>query len=291
MVDALPEQVWRTVTVLGEPGVGKTRFVEEVRRRAEAHGLMCVLGQCHEGDVAPALWPWMQVVRTLPGTVDDRDPLLAPMADGTPVDTGSGSFRLFDAVGRLLDDTATRAGGLVVVLEDVHWADATSLQLLAHLVERQRLAPVLLVVTRRTTEEHGSTQMLSTLAVLARAGTERIRLDGLGREDVGRLLRRLLGDVPDDLVGVIDDATAGNAFFVREYARLLQGLGDVQQVAALPVPDGVRDVIRQRVGRLPKPPPTYCARPRSWAGWSTRRTSRRWPASRSRPATCGRARR
>ncbi|HET7761297.1 MAG TPA: AAA family ATPase, partial [Phycicoccus sp.] len=184
---------------------------------------------------------------------DDLDPLLAPLVvdAGESDDTSSGSLRLFDAVGRLLDSAAAGTG-LVVALEDVHWADVTSLQLLAHLVDRRSAAPVLLLVTRRSTEEPGSERLVGTLAVLARAGAERIRLDGLAREEVGRLLGRVLGPVPDRLVEVVDEATAGNPFFVEEYARLLDAAGDAASTGSPPVPDGVRDVIRQRVGRLPE---------------------------------------
>ena len=250
----------QVLTVLGEPGIGKTRLVEETLRRAAERGLRTVVGQCHQGDVAPALWPWAQVVRALTtrgsGDPSESQALLLPLLDdGVPVDTGSGSLRLYEAVAALLESRARQAGGLVVVLEDLHWADATSLQLLTHLVEQPSTAPLLVLVTRRTTEGDGSDQMLSTLASLARAGAERIRLDGLSRTEVGLLLGRLLARGAEDLspvlVDVVDEATSGNAFFVQEYARLLQTLGDVASVDRLPVPDGVRDVIGQRVNRLP----------------------------------------
>ncbi len=240
---------------LGEPGIGKTRLVQEALRLAAERGITGVVGQCHQGDVAPALWPWTQVVRALAG--DDPDPLLRPLLDdGVPVDTGSGSLRLFDAVVALLESTARSTGGLVVVLEDLHWADATSLQLLARLVEGASTAPLLLLTTRRTTEGDGEDELLTALAALARAGGERVRLDGLTRDEVGRLLARRLGrarkDLPEHLVRVVDEATSGNAFFVEEYARLLQARdGDLTDVADLPVPEGVRDVIGQRVNRLP----------------------------------------
>ena len=249
----------RVVSVLGEPGVGKTRFVQEALREAAERGLSSVVGQCHEGDVAPALWPWAQVVRAVAVDVLDADPLLAPLLDdAAPVDTGSGSLRLFDAVASLLHRSAQDRGGLVVVLEDVHWADATSLQLLAHLAERPTPAPLLLLTTRRSTEEHSSPQMLDTLAVLARAGAERLRLDGLERPEVGHLLGRLLGrdELPEDLVRLVDEATSGNSFFIEEYARLLQTQDDLTGADRLPVPDGVRDVIGQRVTRLPEPAQT-----------------------------------
>jgi tetratricopeptide (TPR) repeat protein len=161
-------------------------------------------------------------------------------------------LRLFDAVARLLARAAAR-GPLVVVLEDLHWADATSMRLLAHLAAHGPVAPVLLVVTLRTGEVAASAPLVAMMADLSRAGAARIRLEGLGTAEVGELLAGALGPHDEGLDRVVADVTAGNAFFVLEYARLLQGQAHLQRlpVDELPVPEGVRDVLRQRLARLP----------------------------------------
>lgn len=242
------------LSIAGEPGIGKSRLVQELEQLAAERGVVVVVGRCHEGDFAPPLWPWLGVVRALVDG-DEADPLLRPLLDGVqgPEDVGAGTaLRMYDAVAGLLGARAAREG-LVVVLEDIHWADVSSLRLLGRVVE---LAPrgVLVVTTRRTTEMQSGEALVETLAALARSGGERLRLDGLDSASVSRLLHRLLGTHDPRLDTMIDRATNGNPFFVHEYARLLQGRPDLRRVRVedLPVPDGVREVLRLRLARLPE---------------------------------------
>ena len=243
-------------TVSGEPGIGKTRVVEDLVRRAADRGLRTVLGRCPESGLAPPLWPWVTVVRTLAGELPAPE-TLRPLLEDRPAeaDQGSGTrLRLYDAVVDLVVGAATRAHGLVVVLEDVHRADASSLQLLAHLAATVPPAPLLVVVTRRSTDAASAEEpLVEAMASLARAGSEGLRLAGLGSTDVGRLMSGLLGDHDPGLDDRVAEATAGNPFYVAEYARLLSSRPDLARLDPdrLPVPDGVRDVLRQRLGRLP----------------------------------------
>ena len=94
---------------------------------------------------------------------------------------------MFDAVVRLLEQEASQHP-LLLVLEDIHWADASSLQLLRHVAGSGLRAPVAVVCTRRTTEAGTSDALVDTMAALARAGAERVRLDGLDAASVGALL-------------------------------------------------------------------------------------------------------
>ena len=242
------------LSISGEPGIGKSRLVHDLERLAAARGVRVVVGRCHEGDFAPPLWPWLPVVRDLVEGAEP-DPLLAPFLDGVASsgDAGAGTtLRMYDAVARLLAERAA-GRGLVVVLEDIHWADVSSLRLLTRVVE---LGPpgVLVVTTRRTTEMHAGDPLVEAMAALARSGGERLRLDGLDTASVSRLLHGLLGTHDPHLDTVVDAATNGNPFFVHEYARLLQTRPDLRSVRAedLPVPDGVRDVLRVRFSRLPE---------------------------------------
>ncbi|WP_183408305.1 BTAD domain-containing putative transcriptional regulator [Nocardioides pocheonensis] len=252
--DALARSHAEFVVVSGEPGIGKTRFVEQVAT-LEPDALV-VLGRSHP-DFAPALWPWLPVLRGLwersPAAADAEvvEPVLADVPRETDPSQGS-ALRLFDAVARLL----TRSAGdqpLVLVLEDLHWADVTSLRLLAHVAAAELAVPLLVVGTMRTGEVASSEALVTTLADLARAGAARIRLEGLAPDEVTELLTDTLGPHDERLDTVVADVTAGNAFFVLEYARLVQGRPDLVHlpVEELPVPDGVRDVLRQRLARLP----------------------------------------
>ena len=240
------------LSVSGEPGIGKSRLVAELEGLASARGVRVAVGRCHEGDFAPPLWPWLAIVRELVGDTTP-DPLLLPLLDGvgSSGDAGAGTaLRMYDAVVGLL--AAAAGSGLVVVVEDIHWADVSSLRLLTRVVEA---APpgVLVVTTRRTTEMHAGEPLVEAMASLARSGGERLRLDGLDSASVSRLLHRLLGTHDPRLDRVVDEATNGNPFFVHEYARLLQARPDLRSVRPedLPVPEGVRDVLLLRLARLP----------------------------------------
>ena len=248
----------RFLLVAGEPGIGKSRLVNDLGERARTAGFRVLVGRCHEGDFAPALWPWLGIVRSLadgPGMSGAPDQLLEPLLGGEPVvrtEDGGTGLRMFDAVVELVA-RASMAQPLLLVLEDIHWADATSLQLLRHVAGADLQAPAAFVCTRRTTEATTSDALVDTMAALARAGSARVRLDGLDATSVGALLQTSVGAHDPQLDAIVADVTGGNPFFVLQYARLLAGLPDLGHLdpPALPVPDGIRDVLRQRIQRLP----------------------------------------
>ncbi len=248
----------RVLLVAGEPGIGKSHLTAELVARARRAGARVLEGRCHEGGFAPAYWPWLPVLRgaaaALPG---DPDPVLASVLEDTmgSADPDHGTtMRLYDAAADLVE-AAAREVPTVLVLEDLHWADVSSLRLLRHVAERVVSPAVLIVATRRTTDVtvgDGADRdlLLDVLAGLARVGAERIQLEGLGPDEVARLLARELGRDPRELDHRVAEATAGNPFFVLELARLLKGLAEPLDDAPLPVPEGVRDVLRGRLGRL-----------------------------------------
>ncbi len=244
--------------VAGEPGIGKSRLVRDLGVAASSRGSTTLVGRCLEGDYAPAWWPWLAVVRSL--AAEHRvDPALEPLLRGNPDDHAAGhagpgaTLRLLDAVGDLLAAAATNAP-VLVVLEDLHWADASSLLLLRHLAASPPAGPVTMVCTRRTTEARTDESLVDTMAALARAGAERVRLDGIDEDSVRTLLDRAVGAHDPRLDALVAEMSGGNPFFVLQYARLLASTPDLAEVdpAGLPVPDGVRDVLRQRVARLPQ---------------------------------------
>ena len=161
----------RVVLVAGEPGIGKTRLAEEAARRAAAAGMRVAWGRCHEGDGAPALWPWAQVARQLsvglaPGQLAATlgpsaawlGPLLPELAEPSPpagpppiADLGAARFQLNQAVAGLLRRLA-EARPLLIVVDDLHWADVPSLSLLASLAAELQDARLAVVCTYRDVE-------------------------------------------------------------------------------------------------------------------------------------------
>ncbi len=267
----------RVVLVAGEPGIGKTRLAEEAARRAAAAGIQVAWGRCHEGDGAPALWPWAHVVRQLtaelaPGQLAAMlgpsaawlGPLMPELAGparpagaGRLADLGAARFQLNQAVAGLLQRLAdTRP--LLVVVDDLHWADAPSLSLLAFLAADLKDASLVVLGTYRDVEVVPGRPLADTLGALAREPVvERISLGGLDRAGVARLVGRTIGGrPPEPLVQAVADRCGGNPFFITELLRLLQSerrlaAPDAAVAARREVPVGVRDVLRARLARLP----------------------------------------
>ena len=237
--------------VSGEAGIGKTTLVRAAVARS---GLEVVWGRSQEQASDGALWPWRQIVQAIAGGTE-HDPVLARLASGAGTDLeGSAVDRLqiYDAVARLLA-TRPRTQPVVVVLEDIHWADADSLRLLEYLATDLHDAPVAVVSTVRP-DEAGAPTVASTLGALARRGDlARFELTGLGPEHV-RSFAREIGDLDLDpaAADALHGRTAGNPFFLTELVRLLSAeRGRHDGVGAATVPASVRDVVRRRVERLP----------------------------------------
>ncbi|MDP9861813.1 MULTISPECIES: BTAD domain-containing putative transcriptional regulator [Streptosporangium] len=238
----------RIALVTGEAGLGKSTLLEHLGRRLERDGWLVAVGRCPEVDSAPPAWAWTEALRavaasTSPGEfADDLAPLLT---DTEPVnaDATAGRFRLRQAVWKWLAAVATERP-VAVVLDDLHWADATTLELLGGGLGMR--APILLVAAYRADE---SGHLTETLASLARATPLRLALPGLNDEAVAELVRAEC-EADEETIAGIAERTGGNPFYVRESARLLNGEGAL--VALSEVPEGVRDVLRRRLARLPE---------------------------------------
>jgi DNA-binding SARP family transcriptional activator/RecA/RadA recombinase len=273
----------RVVLVAGEPGIGKTRLAEEAVRRAAAAGMQVAWGRCHEGDGAPTLWPWAQVVRQLAaelapgqlaamlgpsaGWLGQLMPELAGPAPpaGPPrvADLAVARFQLNQAVSGLLR-RAAETRPLLVIVDDLHWADVPSLSLLAFVGGELKDARLVVVGTYRDVEVLAGRPLADMLGALAREPlVERIALGGLDRAGVARLIGHTIGGRPaEPLVQAVADRCGGNPFFITELLRLLQSerqlaAPDATAAARGGIPVGVRDVLRRRLARLPAQTSTF----------------------------------
>jgi DNA-binding SARP family transcriptional activator len=257
----------RLVLVGGEPGIGKSRLAEELAARAKERGALVVWGRCWEGGGAPPYWPWVQVLRAC--AADEQQPvepasgsagigeLLSRLGRHPPgagtvpalTDAEHARFGLFDSITLALE-YASRRRPLVLVLDDLNWADTDSLQLLEFFARELADVPILVVGTYRDVELSRRHPLSQTLGELARERVfERVLLRGLSHDDVARFVDATGSFVPDPaLVRAVHAQTEGNPFFVKEVVRLLMEEGAPPDATRIPA--GVREAIGRRLERL-----------------------------------------
>ncbi|HEX2415483.1 MAG TPA: BTAD domain-containing putative transcriptional regulator [Thermoleophilaceae bacterium] len=249
----------RLILLAGEPGIGKSRLADELVDRAREGGAVTLFGRAWEAGGAPAYWPWVQAMRAYfrdrdTGTV--RAQLGAGAADvaqmlpelrellpdvGPPpsLDPEGARFRLFDATTAFLR-TAAEVRPIVLVLDDLHAADAPSLLLLEFLAQHLAQTRVLVVGCYRDSElapEHPLTGLAGHAAAL--------HLTGLAEPDVARFIEAAEGDAPPpDVAAMIHRKTEGNPLFIGEIVRLLAVEGRRGHFA---LPASVRDTVGRRL--------------------------------------------
>ncbi|OPG13804.1 BTAD domain-containing putative transcriptional regulator [Microbispora sp. GKU 823] len=284
-LDDLRRGVGGVFLVSGESGIGKTRLAEAAASMAAERGAAVAWSRCVEGSGAPAFWPWIQALNALgadqaretaQARATDRAPatgeageaggdlarLAHRLSDGDRTDTtdtadpDTARFLLHDSVARALMRRASTAP-VLVVMEDLHWADAASLKLLTFLGADLHRVPLLVLATVRPEPAVDRQALTEALGELTRQrGTERLAVTPLTPEQIADYLRET-GWAWPEFASALHDRTGGNPFFLGELLRLLtsthpDGRVSVADVLALAVPDGVRDVINQRVSRLPE---------------------------------------
>jgi DNA-binding SARP family transcriptional activator len=255
--------------VVGEAGIGKSRLLADLTAEAERRGGSVLLGRAYESEQILPFGPWVDALRqsavlmSAPSLEGLEGVWLAELARlfpelvtaGLPAVAEPGDpLRLFEALARLLRHLALRQP-LVLMLEDVHWADDMSLRFLAFLGRRLYEAPVLVAVSVREEEMADSPILHRTLDELASDGRlTRLALTRLGRDDTLALVR-LLGRASQAAAGAqlaeqVWEASAGNPFIVVETMRAV-GEGEALGIpAGLPLPTRVRDMIARRLDRL-----------------------------------------
>ena len=251
------------VLVSGEGGIGKTRMVAELAHRMPAFEVL--YGRCDEEELFP-FGPWIDMLR--PRLARMPEPELAELVKGAPElarllpeiherlpglvdlpdggEPGTQRRQMFGAVVTVVRRLAAE-GPVLMIVDDLHWADRSSLLLARHVAKEPRLGPVLIVGTFRDSELQPGHPLPELLAELER-GRElaRLRLDGMDEREVAQLIG---GDAAPGCVSAICAETGGNPFFIKQLARHLEEV-DGAPLADAGVPQGVRDVIAARVGRL-----------------------------------------
>ena len=270
-VDRLAEGAGGVATICGEPGIGKSALAAEAALRAHDNGTVVVVGRCSEIPGAAAFWPWTQVLHDVASAVGParwevltapHAALLAKLVPALVADTGTADadevqhvdgqalrFELhravIDVLGRVAADT-----GLLVVVDDLHWADLASAELTAHLAAAAAGARILLLATHRDTPVDATPELSLALAGLHReAGGLQLRIRGLTEPEVGAFLEamHLAPDSGAD-AAVLHTRTGGNPFHLRQLGEVLREGGDVAEVA-----ERVRSVLARRLDRLPTP--------------------------------------
>ena len=246
----------RVVLVTGEGGAGKSSLLGQAATQLASDGWTVVTGTCPDADGAPSAWAWTEALRMLAARVPPAEPdealsaLLDP--DGQPAkpaDAMAARFRLHRAVVAWLR-AATVTEPVAVILDDLHQADAETRGLLETVATGLAGSRLLLMAAYRPAE--AGTALEQALAVLARRSPVRLALAGLPVPDAAALIGSVYGrPVEEDLVKALTDRTGGNPFYLRESAKLLASEGAL--VAVSDVPEGVRDVLRRRLSRLPPP--------------------------------------
>ncbi|WP_084687807.1 helix-turn-helix transcriptional regulator [Paraburkholderia oxyphila] len=270
------------ITMLaGEPGIGKSHTAQALASRAT--GVRALWGRCNEEPGAPPYWPWLQIMRAWLESHDDEALHAMPGATAAPIaeilpeiglrvgdlapllptsDPLQQRFRLFDAMASFWRLAAAREP-LLLIIDNLHWADASSLRLLEFLAPEIGDNRILLLATYRDIELNRQHPLSDTLGDLARYGHfHRFRLAGLSRRETEALIAHSGGNgFTPALLDAIYSQTEGNPLFIAEMTRLLIQEGVLERnvgkqpaepraVALIRIPEGVKEVIGRRLNQL-----------------------------------------
>ncbi len=240
----------------GEPGIGKTRLADEMVLRATAKGFLASWGRAWETEGAPVYWPWIEVLSPLvegKEDVPERVRMLlgssaaATLGEGTRADPARDRFELFECVSSFMRSCA-RKTPLLLVFDDLHMADAPTLELLSFVARGMRTARIFALGTYRDAESR-LPRVADLLARISREG-EVVALRPLAEPEVAEILARETGRSDPVLSTAIHALTEGNPLFLREAIHAVTqsksgvSLDALRDVAAL---GGVLALVRSRL--------------------------------------------
>ncbi|MET0864521.1 MAG: AAA family ATPase [Nakamurella sp.] len=267
--------VRQAVFVGGEPGVGKSRIVTVLVTAVTMGEAAVLLGSCSAEMGAP-YQPFVEPIAAITAAIEVGDVpvdwtdqqrerhlqslrVVVGAAESAAATGTAGppfSRQLYEACAAAVL-AAARCRPLVLVLEDVHWAGESALELLRFLVTRTADSALIILATARTTAPDRSAQLISTVAQLYRLdGVRRLDLDGLSTEEIADYLGEVAGVSARSIRGsaaVLRDLTAGNPFLLREVVREMSVRGGISalQDVDLKSPESLRDTISHRLSGLP----------------------------------------
>lgn len=270
------------VLLCGEPGVGKTRIAGEFADRVYAEGATVLYGRSNAESIVP-YQPFITAIQHLlahrhDGALAERFDLelselgrfipglrrtAGTLAEPLAVEPEARRYRLFEAVTRLLG-FATEERPVVLILDDLHWADASTALLLRHVVQQLQDVRLLVLGTLRDVESCRSDDLVQLLARMRpqQHAFERVSVAGFGTEETAALVAAHNSDEPAaGFVRRLRNATGGNPLFIREMLRSLAELepGDTGAISSeraltlVGVPEGAKEMIAQRILRLSEP--------------------------------------
>jgi tetratricopeptide (TPR) repeat protein len=279
-LEALARGEGCVVLLTGEPGIGKSRLAEELAARARADEIVILQGRCHEGEGLRPYHAFAQAIDDYAHVADRSElqqdlgnhlatlgglvPALREDFPGTSeppeLSPDEERARLFDAVDQFFATLAARAP-VIIVLDDLHWADAGTCAMLRHVARSTERSGFLILGILRDAEVDADHPLQQVLASLPReTGYDAIALGGLASREITELIAAVVNDTPPPRISdVIGRETNGNPYFIREVLlnlveerRIVDDRGWISDAAegATVVPPSVRQVIARRIGRL-----------------------------------------
>jgi eukaryotic-like serine/threonine-protein kinase len=266
---------FRVLWISGAPGIGKTRLARAVAAHARARGAFVLTGRGDEGEGAPALWPWVQILRERADSCSNAElrelvgaggadlaPLVPEIGErlgvrGAPprLDVEPARFRMFDSVARFLRG-CTRLAPHALLLDDLHQVDRASLSLLEFAARHLEGCPLLVIACFRDAEAAPWSPLARAIgAIGAGRGTD-LALGPLALSEVGDLARGLApGALSPSLVRSLHERSGGNPLFFSHIVRALAATSDVDEwqraLDELRAPLTVIEAVRRDIQRLP----------------------------------------
>ena len=235
----------RVVLVAGEPGIGKTAVLSALAEEAADRSAVVTWGQCWDDSIAPAFWPWTQVLRELDHpTAPAAGQLLSVPGQAAPSATRRPIGSSCSTPCEQCLSTSSESRGLLVVLDDLHWADEATMALLSFLARHVQRTRVLIVGAFRDVDIPPPLARLTSIV-------EVVTLEALAEHDAADLARAVAaGRLAPDAVDDVARRAGGNPLFVRELTRLMTAAAESRGEPALHLVGGVREVVTQRLSGL-----------------------------------------